>query len=307
MPRTAKKKKTKPKADKDSLKVVDLKVTRGKNLVLAQEQAMRYAMEFSDLYRKSKKKTLELEEKLKALPLSQQQSLMYAKELRDIYLKEKKEAKHLRHALKGIEDAYQSTLIALVNALDVREHETHNHSRRVMEYTLELARKAGLRKKEIIDINRGCLLHDIGKIGVSDNILLKKGRLTPDEWADMRKHPYIGYKMLEGIKFLEGASLMVLTHQERFDGTGYPQRLKGKAIPVGSRLFAPMDTLDALTSDRPYRKARSFDEALEEILRCTGTQFDPWAIDIFLSFPIDTWQKIKLESEKNNTNFYPSF
>jgi HD-GYP domain-containing protein (c-di-GMP phosphodiesterase class II) len=234
----------------------------------------------------------ELEEKLDSLSLSQRQSLLYAEELRKIYLKEKEEAERLRQALKDIEETYESTLLALVNALDVREHETHNHSQRVMEYTLEMARKAGIKGQELLDIGRGSLLHDIGKIGLPDSILLKQDNLTDGDWVKIKKHPAIGFGILKGIKFLEGASGIVLTHAEHFDGTGYPKGLKAEAIPVGSRLFSVADTLDAMTNDRPYRKAMGYDAAREEIRRFSGTQFDPWAVEIFLSIPRNRWAEI---------------
>jgi HD-GYP domain-containing protein (c-di-GMP phosphodiesterase class II) len=221
------------------------------------------------------------------------QAIRYARELSTLYHREKEEAERLRQALKDIEETYESTLLALVNALDARERETHNHSRRVMEYTLEMARKAGIKGTELVDTGRGSLLHDIGKIGLPDNILLKPDDLTDGEWAKIKKHPSMGSRILKGIRFLEGASLLVLTHAERFDGTGYPQGLKGDAIPAGSRLFAVADSFDAMTSDRPYRRAVDYEAARAEIRKCSGKQFDPWAVEIFLSIPKKRWAEIR--------------
>lgn len=195
----------------------------------------------------------------------------------------------LRNALGRIRSAYSHTLEALINALDARERETQRHSKRVSEYTLLMAEQMGIPSSQLLDIERGALLHDIGKIGISDNILLKPAKLTEDEWVEIRKHPAIGYQILKGINFLEEAARMVLQHQERFDGTGYPQRLAGKEILLGARIFAVIDTFDAMTSDRPYRKAMSYQTAREEIIRCSGAQFDPQMVECFLCIPEQIW------------------
>jgi response regulator RpfG family c-di-GMP phosphodiesterase len=246
---------------------------------------------------KENKDPEDIEEKLESLSPDQKQLLLYAEELRKTYAKEREKASHLRKALKDLEQTYESTLFALASALDAREHETHLHSQRVMEYTLEMAREAGIKGKALVDIARGSLLHDIGKIGLPDNILLKRHGPTDREWKKIKNHPRIGYGILKEIKFLEGASEIVRTHSERFDGKGYPQGLKGKAIPAGSRLFAVADSFDAMTSDRPYRKATDYEAAREEIKRCSGTQFDPWAVEIFLSIPKTRWKEIKKSTQ----------
>ena len=187
----------------------------------------------------------------------------------------------LSSALQGVAAAYGSTLSALVHALDAREHETSDHSQRVLRYTVAIARQMGIAESELEDIGRGALLHDIGKIGVPDSILLKPGPLTAAEWVEMRRHPDVGYRILENIDFLRPAAQIVLSHQERFDGGGYPRKLRGEQIPLGARIFMIADTLDAITSDRPYRKAASFAEARAEITRCAGTQFDPQCVAAF--------------------------
>jgi response regulator RpfG family c-di-GMP phosphodiesterase len=189
----------------------------------------------------------------------------------------------LQRALREVEQSYQSTLHALVQALDAREHETSDHSQRVVRYTLAVAERLGLAAGLLPDIGRGALLHDIGKIGVPDAVLLKEGPLDPEEWREMRLHPQIGWRMIKGIPFLQGAAEIVLDHQERWDGSGYPRGLLGEAIPVGARIFAVADTFDAMTSDRPYRRGTSFAKAREEIARCAGTQFDARCVQGFLS------------------------
>ena len=189
----------------------------------------------------------------------------------------------LTAALAGVAQAYSSTLAALVHALDAREHETSDHSQRVVRYTLAIAERMGIAHVE--DIGRGALLHDIGKIGVPDSILLKPGPLTHAEWAEMRRHPEVGYRILEAIDFLRPAAEIVLAHQERWDGGGYPRKLRGEAIPLGARIFAIADTLDAMTSDRPYRKAATFAQARQEIARCASTQFDPRCVEAFVRIP----------------------
>jgi response regulator RpfG family c-di-GMP phosphodiesterase len=199
----------------------------------------------------------------------------------------------LNNATKEVEESYKITLEALVTALDAREHETHAHSQRVREYTITLAKSLGMAGQQLIHTGRGALLHDVGKIGVPDSILLKPGKLTPAEWVEMRKHPRIGFDILESIQFLAPAAEIVLAHQERWDGKGYPHNLGGEDIPLGARIFAVADTLDAITSDRPYRKARTFSYAFEEIRRGAGSQFDPSVVEVFLSIPAEIWTGIR--------------
>jgi putative nucleotidyltransferase with HDIG domain len=195
----------------------------------------------------------------------------------------------LNEALHDVEESYKITLEALATALDAREHETQAHSQRVREYTLSLAEQLGLKHDDLLQTGRGALLHDVGKIGVPDSILLKPAKLNEEEWVEMRKHPQIGYNILRSIEFLSPAAEIVLCHQERWDGRGYPNGLAGTDIPFGARIFAIVDTLDAMTSDRPYRKALSFETALNEIRACSGTQFDPRITEVFLSMPSEYW------------------
>ncbi|MBZ5495477.1 MAG: response regulator [Acidobacteriia bacterium] len=198
----------------------------------------------------------------------------------------------LNGALREVEESYRFTLEALAAALDAREHETQAHSQRVREYAITLAQGLSLKTEDLIDIGRGALLHDVGKIGVPDSILLKPGKLTPDEWIQMKRHPLVGYEILRGVRFLAPAAEIVLAHQERWDGTGYPNGLACTEIPLGARIFGVVDTLDAMTSNRPYRRALSFLAAREEVRRCSGTQFDPKVTEAFLSIAPETWKSI---------------
>jgi len=194
---------------------------------------------------------------------------------------------------RRLNDSYRTTLEALATALDMRDAETLGHSVRVASYAVAVAQRMGVGEPALIDIYRGALLHDVGKIGIPDAILRKPGKLTAAEWHEMRKHPEIGARMLEGIRFLQGALPIVLCHQERWDGKGYPQRLQGAAIPLGARIFAVVDTLDAMTSDRPYRKALSYAVARAEIIKFSGTQFDPGVVERFLEIPESEWDAIR--------------
>jgi len=191
----------------------------------------------------------------------------------------------LNSALKDLQLHRDTTLEALVRALDAREHETGCHSARVQAYAVTLAERLGFKGDRLANLARGALLHDIGKIGVPDQILLKKGKLTEEEWTQIKKHPSIGYQIVEGVSFLGGASALIISHHERFDGGGYPSGLKGENVPLEARLFAVIDTYDAMTSDRPYRKALTADIARDEIARCSGSQFDPRIVESFLDIP----------------------
>jgi cyclic di-GMP phosphodiesterase len=194
---------------------------------------------------------------------------------------------------RKLDESYRATLEALATALDARDAETLGHSVRVGAYTVAVARRLGVAEPDLTDIYRGALLHDVGKIGIPDSILRKPGKLTAAEWQEMRKHPEIGARMLQGIRFLEGALPIVLCHQERWDGKGYPARLAGERIPLGARIFSVVDTLDAMTSDRPYRRALPYERAREEIIRFSGTQFDPRVVEIFLTIEESEWQEIR--------------
>lgn len=201
----------------------------------------------------------------------------------------------LQSQLRQLNDGAQRALIV---ALDARERETKQHSVRVSLYAAHLAQVLGLSFSRIQEIRAGALLHDIGKIGIPDSILNKPSSLTDDEWVQMRKHPEIGYSIVQGlIGDGEGAEV-VLCHHERYDGSGYPRGLKGGQIPLGARLFAVVDAYDALTSSRPYRECVSHWEAMHEILRSSRSHFDPDVVAQFVKVPEERWAEFALSAEE---------
>ena len=221
----------------------------------------------------------------------------YQEELESLVAERTAEVQALNQKL---DSSLEHTLRALVTALDFRDNETLGHSARVVEYAVTVATEMGLTdddsgpvEQQLTWIRRGAILHDVGKIGVSDAILHKPGKLTEDEWDAMRRHPEMGYRMLQHISFLKPALDIVLCHQERYDGTGYPRNLKGEQIPLGARIFAVVDTFDAMTSDRPYRKALSIEAARDEIEKFSGRQFDPVVAKAFLEIPAARWETIR--------------
>jgi response regulator RpfG family c-di-GMP phosphodiesterase len=197
-----------------------------------------------------------------------------------------------------VEERTNNLLNGLVSALDLRDSETQWHSRRVGLYARRLAEELGVAGRDLEDLERGAMLHDIGKIGVRDAVLLKPGPLDEAEWAEMKRHPALGYEILKGIGFLERARLIPLHHQERWDGSGYPAGLKGDEICLGARVFSVVDAYDAITSDRPYRKAGSYETARGEITALAGQQFDPRVVEAWLRIPAPEWQRIRRELEK---------
>lgn len=204
-----------------------------------------------------------------------------------------------------LRETYDGTLEALVSALDARDRETKGHSIRVAKYMMEIAYYMGIQPgtEEWVDMQRGGLLHDIGKIGVSDSILHKPGPLTDDEWVDMKRHPKIGHDMIKEIGFLSGAAVLIMAHHERFDGKGYPNGLATDDIPIGSRIFVLADTFDAMTSDRPYRAALSVDASREEMISCSGTQFDPQCVQAFL-LAFDKIVEIRFAEREEPSEFH---
>ena len=203
--------------------------------------------------------------------------------------------------------SYSGTLEAMILALDLREHETGHHSYRVTAYAINLGKHMKLSEEELSIMAKGALLHDIGKIGVPDQILLKPDKLTDEEWEMMRKHPQFGYDLLKKIDFLENSAKIVLTHHERYDGQGYPSGLAGEDIPLGSRIFSVVDALDAMTSQRTYRRAMPFEEAARRIEEASGTQFDPKVVEAFMRVPIDEWLSIKKRVAGANSEYLQQF
>jgi response regulator RpfG family c-di-GMP phosphodiesterase len=192
--------------------------------------------------------------------------------------------------------AYQATLEALGSALDTRDVGTESHSRRVHGYAVATAQEHGMPEESLEDLARGVLLHDIGKIGIPDAILLKPSRLTEEEWLVMRRHPEIGKRLIENIPFLQAAIPIVYHHHEKWDGSGYPLGLKGEEIPLGARIFSVVDAFDAMTFDRPYSKAIPFEAAKAEIKRCAGSHFDPSVVESFLRVPETLLEDIRRKS-----------
>ena len=209
----------------------------------------------------------------------------------------------LRQAMEDLEHSYDITLEALGDALDLKDSETEGHSKRVTAYTIALARAMGISPAEIKVIARGAFLHDIGKMAIPDDILRKPAALTPEEQEVMREHCTRGFNILRKIPFLSEAAEIVFCHQEHYDGSGYPSGLRGGEIPIGARIFAIADALDAITSDRPYRRANSFDAARHEILRCSGSQFDPSVVEVFLKIPNELWHELRSEITGQNKRF----
>jgi HD-GYP domain-containing protein (c-di-GMP phosphodiesterase class II) len=189
---------------------------------------------------------------------------------------------NLQSSVADLKNAYDSTLEGWASALELRDKETEGHTRRVTDLTIQLAQALGVKENELVQIYRGALLHDIGKIGVPDSIVLKPGPLTEEEWDIMRKHPIYAYDMLLPISYLHDALNIPYCHHEKWDGTGYPRGLKGEEIPLAARIFSVVDAWDALTSDRPYRKTWSHEKAKEYIYEQAGKQFDPRVVEIFL-------------------------
>lgn len=193
------------------------------------------------------------------------------------------------------DETYMVLAESLVSALDAREHETGLHSKRVACHTVTLARQFTDDTDSLKQIYWGALLHDIGKIAIPDSVLLKQGTLTEEEWRIMRSHPQRGYDILAEVSILADAAQIVLCHEEHYDGNGYPAGLSAEDIPWGARLFAVIDTLDAITNDRPYRKGSSFEVAKKEIIKYAGQQFDPKAVEALLANEDELKEMVKMK------------
>jgi response regulator RpfG family c-di-GMP phosphodiesterase len=204
---------------------------------------------------------------------------------------------NLNQMLEVLYSNYRSTLRSLAQALEARDVETRGHSDRVVAYCLRIGKELGLTQRDMIGLEQGALLHDIGKIGVRDSILLKKGPLSSSEWVEMREHINHGLQIIQGIDFLSGAKPIVGQHHEKYDGSGYPLGLCGATIHVHARIFAVADAYDAITSDRPYRAARSYRQAREEIVMNSGSHFDPDVVDAFLKVPESELSEIRSRAD----------
>jgi putative nucleotidyltransferase with HDIG domain len=224
--------------------------------------------------------------------------LVVAKQRYENHLEELVEQRtaELDRALNSLEGAYRSTLKALTAALETRDSETHGHSERVVSYSLRLGREYGLNSAEMKALEFGSLLHDIGKIGVPDSILRKPAKLTEEEWVRMREHPLHGQQILRGIEFLQGASRVVAQHHEKWDGTGYPLGLRSEEIDICARIFAVADAFDAITSDRVYRRGKSYEAASQELDDWAARQFDPKVVEAFHRVPKEDWEELHRQS-----------
>jgi response regulator RpfG family c-di-GMP phosphodiesterase len=224
--------------------------------------------------------------------------LIVAKQRYEDHLEELVEQRtaELDRALDSLEEAYRSTLKALTAALETRDSETHGHSERVVTYSLRLGREYGLNREEMKSLEFGSLLHDIGKIGVPDLILRKPGKLTDEEWVRMREHPMHGQQILRGIEFLKGPARVVGQHHEKWDGSGYPLGLHGEDIDVCARIFQVADAFDAITSDRVYRKSKTYEAAAAELEEWAGKQFDPRVVAAFHRVPKEDWAELHRRS-----------
>jgi response regulator RpfG family c-di-GMP phosphodiesterase len=227
-----------------------------------------------------------------------EQSLEETVRLRTLELRSLNE--DLNRMLESLYQNYRATLRALAGALEARDVETAGHSDRVVAYSLRLGRELGLSHRELIALEQGALLHDIGKIGVRDSILLKNGSLTQGEWEEMRRHIDHGLRIIDGIDFLSGAAPVVGQHHEKYDGSGYPSGLAASAIHINARIFAVADAFDAITSDRPYRSASSYSEARKEIISGSGVHFDPGVVDAFLAVPEGEWSEIRATAKSES-------
>ena len=206
---------------------------------------------------------------------------------------------NLNYTLEALYNNYRATLRALAGALEARDVETAGHSERVVAYSLRLGKELGLSQRDLIAVEQGALLHDIGKIGVPDAILRKRGPLTEEEWAQMRGHVNHGLRIIDNIDFLSGARPIVGQHHEKFEGSGYPSGLAGEDIHIYARVFAVADAFDAITSDRPYRAAQSYTQACPEIVKHSRRHFDPTVVDAFLSISKQEWSEIRSLAETN--------
>ena len=205
---------------------------------------------------------------------------------------------HLRRS-RELEEAYDTTLENFMAALDLRDVETYGHSKTVARYTHVLAEASGIRDPRTLDsVRKGALLHDAGKMAIPDSILKKPGPLDPKEWEVIRRHPALGYGLVRDVKLVREVGDIILCHHERYDGTGYPKGLKGERIPLVARIFAVADTLDAVTSHRPYRRPRDFRAALGELEANAGRQFDPAIVDVFRGLDLAVWEKIRFETTR---------
>jgi HD-GYP domain-containing protein (c-di-GMP phosphodiesterase class II) len=211
----------------------------------------------------------------------ERQLVVFARDVGELYRRERSRAEELEQALNTLRTQYLETVRTLAFVVEAKDAYTGQHLERCRVYGMALLEAIGL-DKEYPDAEYGFLLHDSGKVGIPERILNKPGPLTAAEWRVMRQHPLIGHQMVAGIQFMQTAAQVVRSHHEMFDGSGYPEGLKGEAIPIAARVFSVVDAFDAMTTDRPYRAALSIEHAAGEIERMAGTQFDPEVSRVFV-------------------------
>jgi putative nucleotidyltransferase with HDIG domain len=224
--------------------------------------------------------------------------LLRARRVYENYLEDliSRRTTELHQALESVEESYRMTLKALAAALETRDRDTHGHSERVVTFSLRLGLELGLDKEQLRALEFGALLHDIGKIGIPDAILRKPAKLTGEEWEQMRQHPVHGQAILRGIKFLEGAARVVGQHHEKWNGSGYPEGLRGDEIDLNARVFAVADAFDAITSNRVYRAGKPYESAIAELETYAGLQFDPRVVSAFRRIPPEEWEQLRARS-----------
>jgi HD-GYP domain-containing protein (c-di-GMP phosphodiesterase class II) len=220
-------------------------------------------------------------------PTVHEQLIVFARELGQLYQVERQRTAELEAVLASLQESYISTMKSLALVIEAKDRSTHGHLERTQVFGMALAGRVDPALAGLTELAYGFFLHDIGKVGIPEDILCKAGPLSGEEWRVMRGHPLIGAEIVSPIRFLGEAVSVIRHHHERFDGTGYPDGLGGEAIPLPARIFAVADSFDAMTSDRPYRRARPVDVALEEIENGAGTQFDPEIVDAFISLVED--------------------
>ncbi|CAN5844732.1 hypothetical protein BH18ACI4_BH18ACI4_25130 [soil metagenome] len=203
-----------------------------------------------------------------------------------------REAKQVIGHFDESQEVERAILESLLVAPKTRDADTYDHSKRTVRLSLVLGQKCGLDLAQMRSLELGALLHDIGKIGVPDAVLRKPAKLNDLEWAMMRRHPYLGHEILRGLSFLDDARTIVAQHHEKWDGSGYPLGLRGEKIDLGARVLFVADAFDAMTSDRIYRQARSYNDAVAELDSCAGSHFDPRVIAAFHRFPREQWEKL---------------
>jgi HD-GYP domain-containing protein (c-di-GMP phosphodiesterase class II) len=224
----------------------------------------------------------------------------FARDARTQYVRERQRAHELERALADLNDAYFSTIETLAFLIEAKDAGTRRHLDRTRDLALKLIGRIQPELTERTEIGHAFLLHDIGKIGIPDRILTKPGSLDESEWGVMRTHPLIGAQVVKPIRILgQAAEDVVRSHHERFDGSGYPSGLRGEEIPLAARIFSVVDAYDAMTNDRPYRAARPPEIAVEEIVRCSGTQFDPEVVDVFLELLEEDAPSVHLREQQD--------